>query len=258
MCHAMHIRDEFVKSGVRVEQIDGDTPKYERDAVLARLARGEIELVSNCMVLTEGWDMPEVGCCILARPTKKMGLYRQMVGRILRPAEGKADVIVLDHSGAVFRHGFVEDHVAWTLDPDHRAASPTHDVRSREAGSRLLECRNCKAVRVAGEACSFCGFRPKRAPRDVPFDEGELGLVRGGRAWAREYTAGERRRFHAMLTAIALEESYKPGWVSHMYREKFGEWPPTRAVMPIEPSAEVRSWFRSRRIARAKRRETAA
>src|SRR6185369_6377204 len=74
--HAMHIRDEFLKSGVRAEHIDRDTPKFERDAILSRLSTGEIELITNCMVLTEGWDMPEVGCCILARPTKKMGLYR--------------------------------------------------------------------------------------------------------------------------------------------------------------------------------------
>ena len=104
--------------GVRAEHIDGATPKPERDAALARLASGEIELITNCMVLTEGWDMPEVGCCILARPTKKMGLYRQMIGRVLRPAEGKPDAIILDHSGAVFRHGFAEDPVEWTLDPD--------------------------------------------------------------------------------------------------------------------------------------------
>ena len=121
--HSIHLRDEFVKSGVRAEHIDGSTPKPERDATLARLASGEIELVTNCMVLTEGWDMPEVGCCILARPTKKMGLYRQMIGRVLRPAPGKADAIILDHSGAVFRHGFAEDRVEWTLDPDRRASS---------------------------------------------------------------------------------------------------------------------------------------
>ena len=71
---------------MRAEHIDGGTPKPERDATLTRLASGEIELVTNCMVLTEGWDMPEVGCCILARSTKKMGLYRQMIGRVLRPA----------------------------------------------------------------------------------------------------------------------------------------------------------------------------
>src|SRR5512132_1794746 len=113
--HSVHLRDEFIKSGVRAEHIDGSTPKAERDASLARLASGDIELISNWMVLTEGWNLPEVGCCILARPTKKMGLFRQMIGRVLRPAAGKADAIVLDHSGAVFRHGFVEDEVCWTL-----------------------------------------------------------------------------------------------------------------------------------------------
>src|SRR6516165_10259766 len=77
VAHSLHLRDEFIKSGVRAEHIDGGTPKPERDVSLARLASGEIELITNCQVLSEGWDMPEVGCCILARPTKKMGLFRQ-------------------------------------------------------------------------------------------------------------------------------------------------------------------------------------
>jgi superfamily II DNA or RNA helicase len=59
--HSIHIRDEFIRSGVRAEHIDGATPKVERDATLARLESGEIELVTNCMVLTEGWDMPDIG-----------------------------------------------------------------------------------------------------------------------------------------------------------------------------------------------------
>ena len=46
---------------------------------------------------------------MLARPTQKMGLYRQMIGRVLGPAPGKTDAIVIDHSGAVYRHGFAED-----------------------------------------------------------------------------------------------------------------------------------------------------
>jgi DNA repair protein RadD len=176
--HSIHITEEFIKSGVRAEHIDGGTPKPERDATLARLASGEIDLVSNCMVLTEGWDMPDVGCCILARPTKKMGLYRQMVGRVLRPAEGKTDAIVLDHSGATFRHGFAEDRVEWTLDPDRRATSPTHTARTRtEGGSRLLECKNCGVMRIAGEPCWHCGYMPKPPPRPVEVIDGELGLV---------------------------------------------------------------------------------
>ena len=98
--HSVHIRDEFLKSGVACDHLDGSTPKDERDDILAKLACGAIDVVTNCMVLTEGWDMPEVGCCVLARPTKKMGLYRQMIGRVLRPAPGKPDAIVIDHSAA--------------------------------------------------------------------------------------------------------------------------------------------------------------
>ena len=158
--HSVHIRDEFIRSGVRAEHIDGGTPKDERDASLARLASGEIDLISNCMVLTEGWDMPEVGCCILARPTKKMGLYRQMIGRVLRPTNGKPDAIILDHSGAVFRHGFVEDPVIWTLDPDRKAENPAHNPPRRPYISRILECSQCGSVRIAGEACGHCGFLP--------------------------------------------------------------------------------------------------
>src|SRR5680860_198503 len=60
--HSIHLKDEFIKSGVRAEHIDGKTPKAERDDILARLSSGDIELVTNCMVLTEGWDQPDVSC----------------------------------------------------------------------------------------------------------------------------------------------------------------------------------------------------
>jgi superfamily II DNA or RNA helicase len=101
VAHSMHIGAEFRRAGVSAEHVDGATPKADRDAILARLASGATTVVSNCMVLTEGFDLPVMGCIVLARPTKKMGLYRQMIGRGLRPAEGKIDCVVLDHAGAV-------------------------------------------------------------------------------------------------------------------------------------------------------------
>jgi DNA repair protein RadD len=136
--HSVHLRDEFLKSGVSCDHIDGTTPKDERDDILKKLAAGVIDVVCNCMVLTEGWDMPEIGCCVLARPTRKMGLYRQMIGRVLRPANGKPDAIVIDHAGAVYRHGFAEDRVEWTLDPERSAENPTHNQRNEhDIKSRL-------------------------------------------------------------------------------------------------------------------------
>jgi superfamily II DNA or RNA helicase len=258
--HSVHIRNEFVRSGVRAEHIDGETPKPERDATLARLASGEIELVTNCMVLTEGWDMPEVGCCVLARPTRRMGLYRQMIGRVLRPAPDKADAIILDHSGAVFRHGFAEDYVEWTLDPDRRAKSPVHAKRGENgSASRLVECTNCGAIRVTGEPCFHCGFLPQRPPRAVDYVDGDLGLVdRQRRVKVDINDPAVRAQWHGMLAYIASERDYKPGWVACKFKEKFGAWPPWGAVaQQIPPSQEVRSWVRSRMIAFAKGRRSA-
>jgi superfamily II DNA or RNA helicase len=252
--HSVHIKDEFIRGGVRAEHIDGSTPKDERDQTLARLASGEIELVTNCMVLTEGWDLPEIGCAILARPTRKMGLYRQMIGRVLRPAEGKSDAIVIDHSGAVFRHGFAEDRVEWTLDPDKRAESPRHTARCEFKSFRLLECTQCGAIRTAGEACSHCGFLPQRKPQQILVTDGELGLVDAKRKVNIDIAdPATRDRWHAELAYIATERGYKPGWTAYKFKEKFGSYPAWGAKpLPQTPSPEVRSWVRSRQIAYAK------
>jgi DNA repair protein RadD len=254
VAHSIHIKNEFVRANVRAEHLDGGTPIPEREAILGRLASGETEVVSNCMVLTEGWDMPEVGCCILARPTKQMGLYRQMIGRVLRPADGKTHAIVLDHSGAVFRHGLPEDHVEWTLLPDHLAQNPAHEARKRGEAPGLHECPGCGVLKLGGQPCSNCGWEPRRRGQGVDFADGELGLIVGGKAKRHEYSAEERERWHGMLTSIAQERNYKRGWIAHKYKEKFGTWPSLRDSSAITPTHEVRSWVRSRNIAYAKRR----
>jgi DNA repair protein RadD len=222
------------------------------------LRSGETEVVCNCMVLTEGWDMPDVGCGILARPTKQMGLYRQMIGRVLRPADGKPDAIILDHSGAVFRHGLPEDHVDWSLDVDHRAVSVAHQARLRGDVPKLHECPSCQAV-MTKPPCNNCGWMPQRRGRDVDFLDGELGLVVGGKARTATYDPTERAQWHGMLTFIARERGYNPKWPTVNYKEKFGAWPPWGSTPePIEPTPEVYSWVRSRMIAYAKRQSGAA
>jgi superfamily II DNA or RNA helicase len=259
VAHSVHVKDEFIESGVKAEHIDGGTPKTERDAALARLASGETELITNCMVLTKGFDLPSIGCIVLARPTKQIGLFRQMAGRGLRPAPGKNNLILIDHSGAVFRHGLLEDRVEWTLDVTKRADNPTHSSRSQAQTSRLIECSQCSALRTAGEKCPHCGFFPQRRPDLIVFREGELARInKNSRSAASAYDPNERMRWHAELTYIAAERGYRPGWAAHKYKEKFGTWPPTRAIKPISPTPEILSWVRSRNIAYAKGRQKAA
>jgi DNA repair protein RadD len=258
VAHSVHIRNEMMRAGVRAEHLDANTPISEREAILARLASGETELVTNCMVLTEGWDMPEVGCCILARPTKQMGLYRQMIGRVLRSADGKQDAIILDHSGACYRHGLPEDHVEWTLAMDRRAANPTHEKRKVGSEFTLRECPECNAL-MAIPPCGHCGWMPKPRARDVEVADGELGLVTAGRAQAPLYDPATCARWHGMLAFIARDRGYKPGWTAHKYREKFGSYPPWGTVIePIAPMPEVYSWVKSRQTAFAKARDRGA
>jgi superfamily II DNA or RNA helicase len=257
--HSVHIRNEFVQASVRAEHLDGSTPIAERAAILARLASGETEVVTNCMVLTEGWDMPAVGCCILARPTKQMGLYRQMVGRVLRPAEGKPDAIVLDHSGAVYRHGPPDDRVEWPLAVDTRAINTAQQKRERGEAPKLRECPECKAVMVASP-CGNCGWQPRPRGRAVDFEDGELGLVSGGKATAPIYSETDRISFFQQLRSVQQTRGYKRGWAAHKFKDKFGTFPPWAydQLPPAIPTDAVLRWVRSRNIAYAKATRGAA
>jgi DNA repair protein RadD len=257
--HSVHIRNEFRQAGVRAEHLDGETSIGDRAAILARLASGETEVVTNCMVLTEGWDMPAAGCCILARPTKQMGLYRQMVGRVLRPADGKPDAVILDHSGAVYRHGLPEDRVEWTLAVDRRAVNPAQAKRDRGEAPKLRECPSCKAVMVA-LPCGACGWQPQPRARDVEVEEGELGLVVGNKARAPIYTEDDRVIFFRQLRSVQQTRGYKKGWAAHQFKHKFGHFPPWsyNELPPAIPTDAVLRWVRSRNIAYAKATRGAA
>jgi len=258
--HSVHIRNEFVASGVRCEHLDGGTPEDEREETLRRLASGELEVVTNCAILSEGWDQPEVAAIILARPTKSFQLYRQMVGRVIRacPAIGKRDAVVLDHADATFRHGFVEDDVDWALEPDKKVRNPKHEARPIDIATskKVVECAQCNALRVAGSACANCGFMPQRRAQSFACDDGELALVTAGKARARVYTQEEKIDWFSMLIWIGNERGYHPGWAKHKYKDKFRDWPSWNwSPKPKEPTAEVRSWVRSRQIAFAKAKQ---
>jgi len=150
-----------------------------------------------------------------------------------------------------------EDHVEWTLDADRRAEAPAHQARLERRAPVLLECSQCSALRLGGEPCPHCGFLPKRPPRDVFVADGELGLVTNGRARDPDYDPETRRRWHSMFAYIAGERDYKPGWIAHQYKTKFGTFPPWNSTPePIPPTPEVKSWVRSRMIAFARAQDS--
>lgn len=86
----------YVKSCV----ISGETDRADRTRIYERYRKGELQVLVNCMVLTEGFDMPQAEVAVIARPTQSAPLYTQMVGRVLRPYPGKREALVLDLVGA--------------------------------------------------------------------------------------------------------------------------------------------------------------
>lgn len=94
--HSLDLAAELVAEGFNAEAISGDTPARERERILADLAAGDLDVVTNCGVLTEGFDCPPLRCLLMARPTKSSALFVQMIGRGTRLHPGKTECLILD------------------------------------------------------------------------------------------------------------------------------------------------------------------
>jgi DNA repair protein RadD len=259
VAHGVHLCDEFGRAGVVAENIHAGTPPEERASILRRFAAGQIEVITNAMIFTEGFDCPDIGAVVLARPTRSMSLYLQMTGRGLRRAPGKRDCILIDHAGAIHRHGLPDDPIIWALEDNRKAENVSHCSRQAGRAPGLRDCPECGAVRLEGQACESCGWRPRPKPSAVAIVDGDLVRVdRARRTEPAGWGDDAKRRFYAELLGLAAERGWKPGFAFYKFGEKFKVNPPWRNVAPVPPSAETRSWVRSRQIAYAKARQKVA
>ena len=96
VAHAEALAAAFRAAGVRSASVTGELDRTVRARTLEEFRQGHLEVVTNCMVLTEGYDEPSVAGILLARPTRSSLLYTQMIGRGTRLHPGKDDVTVID------------------------------------------------------------------------------------------------------------------------------------------------------------------
>ena len=106
--HARDLASEFRDAGMTADWVSGDDP--DRADKLAAFSAGEIAVLCNAMILTEGWDDPGVEAVLMARPTKARSLYAQMIGRGLRLNAGKRDCLIVDFVDNAGRHDLLS---AW-------------------------------------------------------------------------------------------------------------------------------------------------
>lgn len=252
VAHSAALAGEFLRAGIVAEHVDGRTPTETRDQIFARFRSGETRVLTNCDVATYGFDLPELSCVVLARPTKSLMRYLQMLGRGLRPAEGKRDCLVLDHSGGVHLHGFATDDRSWTLE-GHKAMIEVSKREREKKETRQLDCPECHATFLTTRRCPECGYELEPVGRRVETLEGELIEVGG----SLDESEVDRLQFYIELLGVAAERGWKPGAAFFKFREKFGEDPPRewRRYPAARPSEETRRWVQSRVIAWAKSRD---
>ena len=154
--HAEHIRDELREQDISAECVTGKTPKAERARILDAYKRGEIRALTNCSVLTTGFDHPGIDLIAMLRPTMSPGLYLQCAGRGLRVAEGKQDCLFLDFAGVVSQHGPIT------------AITPPRMKGCGDGEAPVRVCDNCnELVHISVMVCPACG-EPFPEPEKKP------------------------------------------------------------------------------------------
>ena len=111
--HSDHICEEFRQAGVKIVRIDSKTPKNERRLYVQRFKNGQIDIIVNVDIFSEGFDCPDIEFIQLARPTKSLVKYLQQVGRGLRPTSNKEKCLILDNVGSHLEFGFPDSERDW-------------------------------------------------------------------------------------------------------------------------------------------------
>jgi DNA repair protein RadD len=228
--HAEHVAQRFRDAGIPAASIDGTMSSDERHNLVDKLRTGEIRVLTSCEIISEGFDAPAVGGAILLRPTQSFALFRQQVGRSLRPKPDGSTAVICDHVGNVFRHGLPDALHAWSLDSKRRSKTERND-----AASRCRTCPTCNEVFQTGAGRDMCALPDDPEclfrPRILTEREGVLTEIEAPPAWAHGIDItnayGWRLRLliqhagtdPARLRQIADARGYKPGWVRFALKE---------------------------------------
>ena len=156
--HSQHTADIFNRNGITACHVDYKTPPSERRDIIKKFRAGEITVLCNVNLFGEGFDVPNMDCVILTRPTKSFTLYYQQAMRALRPAPNKT-AIIIDHVENRTRFPKLTDEINWTLDPNELQGTGIAPVKTcPECGTKNIPTgtRTCQSVIADRESILRC------------------------------------------------------------------------------------------------------
>ena len=254
VAHAEELQKQFMAAGVIAQLYTYKQNDSEREAAVEEFRKPDsyIRGLISIESLTRGFDVADVGVLILARPLRNsLAVHLQMIGRVLRTADGKNDALILDHAGNTVRFWDRQceymEHGATELDSGQKKEKKPKKKPEREP----MTCPKCRHVHQPRPMCPACGYEYPRKS-NVRHEVGDLAEVAG-----RESTPNERRDLYAQLLWIAKERGYATGWAAHKHHARTGQWPSRIQPEPIPPSPALLSWVRSQAIRYAKAKKAA-
>jgi superfamily II DNA or RNA helicase len=206
--HSQAVAETFREAGYSAVHFDGETPKKEREQIVADYRAGKITILSNVGLISEGFDLDTIDCIIQLRPTASLVLYLQSVGRCLRPKKGKT-AIIIDQTGNYLNFGLPADDRNWSLAEKLPQREPYRD----DGTLKVRQCDVCYFTFPSGPThCPQCGAELKKTREEIKnIEEIELKEI-------TEYQRKNKRREEGMaksyedLKRIEKQRGYKPGW----------------------------------------------
>lgn len=220
--HSEQTAKMFNDNGISAISIDGSMSMKVRDERMRRFRNGEIQILCNCNLISEGVTLPNASVGLLLRPTMSLPLFIQQSCRVLTPVEGKKAVII-DFVNNVQKHGLPTDNHEWCLSQPVKKRKEFNE----DGTLTIRQCPNCfKCFRTAPK-CPWCGFeyevkgRELRTIKEVEFKRIEAveKEEQERQRKAARMEVGQCRTI-AELQRIAKERGYAQGWVWQMARIK--------------------------------------
>ncbi len=234
-CHsvesAKQVVEQFRKAHITAEEVDGSTPAKQRDVIVQHFRNQQLTILANVNLFTEGVDLPNVDCVIMARPTSSLSLYLQFSMRCLNPRKDKT-AIIIDHVDNYLTHGLPDD------DHDWRKAATTRDKRKKtgtDNGPAIYQCKYCFGVfyrkDMHGNRCPLCGHELRSTVQDYKIVNVDLQEIQHRKSIAHKImtsnvmanVAGKspgQLKSLAELQAYAKLHGFKPGWAYYQWKNR--------------------------------------
>lgn len=194
-----------------------DILQNERDSIISAFRRGDITVLCNVDLISEGFDVPDCECAILLRPTKSLTLYIQQAMRCMRYRPDKRAVII-DHVGNYARFGMPDDDREWSLEK-----KPKAQHKKQEQSDKVKQCPECFYTFSAPPAgvkvcCPHCGYEFPSAERKLETDS-SVGLVKV-EGFKLDFSSPADCHTYPELLQYAKSHGYKSGWAYYQARQR--------------------------------------